>query len=63
MLSPGTTAYDRGDIFASYRLCATLAEYAVIDIDRRAVDLFRNNTDGLWVLHPCAATTPWIWQA
>ncbi|MGB4058861.1 MAG: Uma2 family endonuclease [Burkholderiaceae bacterium] len=52
VLSPSTAAYDRGDKFASYRLCPTLAEYAVIDIDRRAVDLFRKNTEGLWVLHP-----------
>lgn len=52
VLSPSTAAYDRGDKFASYRLCPTLAEYAVIDIDRRAVDLFRKNADGLWVLHP-----------
>jgi len=52
VLSPSTAAYDRGDKFAAYRLCPTLAEYAVIDIDRRAVDLFRKNTEGLWVLHP-----------
>lgn len=52
VLSPSTAAYDRGDKFASYRLCPTLAEYAVIDIDRRAVDLFRKNAEGLWVLHP-----------
>lgn len=38
VLSPSTAAYDRGDKFASYRLggAPTLAEYAVIDIDRRA---------------------------
>lgn len=41
-----------GNLFASYRLCPTLAEYAVVDIDRRAVDLFRKNAEGLWVLHP-----------
>lgn len=52
VLSPSTAAYDRGDKFAAYRLCPTLAEYAVIDTDRRAVDLFRKNTEGLWVLHP-----------
>jgi len=52
VLSPSTAAYDRGDKFASYRLCPTLSEYAVIDIDRRAVDLFRKNVEGLWVLHP-----------
>jgi Uma2 family endonuclease len=55
VLSPSTAAYDRGDKFASYRLCPTLAEYAVIDIDRRVVDLFRKNADGLWVLHPCSS--------
>lgn len=53
VLSPSTAAYDRGDKFASYRLCPTLVEYAVVDTDRRAVDLFRRNADGLWVLHPC----------
>lgn len=52
VLSQSTAAYDRGDKFASYRLCPTLTEYAVIDIDRRSVDLFRKNTAGLWVLHP-----------
>lgn len=54
VLSPSTAAHDRGDKFASYRLCPTLAEYAVIDINHRAVDLFRKNAEGLWVLHPCA---------
>lgn len=58
VLSPSTAAYDRGDKFASYRLCPTLMEYAVVDIDRRAVDLFRKSTaeitNGLWVLHPHA---------
>ena len=54
VLSPSTAAYDRGDKFAAYRLCPTLTEYALVDIDRRAVDLFRKNTDGLWVLHPLA---------
>lgn len=53
VLSPSTAAYDRGDKFAGYRLCPTLVEYAVVDTDRRAVDLFRRNADGLWVLHPC----------
>lgn len=58
VLSPSTAAYDRGDKFASYRLSPTLTEYAVVDIDRRTVDLFRKSTDahttGLWVLHPHA---------
>lgn len=52
VLSPSTAAYDRGDKFASYRLCPSLQEYAVVDIDRRTVDLFRKSADGLWVLHP-----------
>lgn len=58
VLSPSTAACDRGDKFANYRLCPTLMEYALMDIDRRTVDLFRkstaDHTQGLWVLHPCA---------
>jgi Uma2 family endonuclease len=52
VLSPSTAAYDLGGKFASYRLCPSLLEYVVIDIDRRAADLFRKSADGAWVLHP-----------
>lgn len=52
VLSPGTEAYDRGDKFAHYRRIASLREYMLVDIARRATDVYRKGADGLWVLHP-----------
>ena len=52
VLSPSTGSYDRGDKFAHYRRIASLKEYVLIDIDRRATDVYRKGADGLWVLHP-----------
>ena len=52
VLSPSTEAYDRGVKFAHYRHLPSLAEYMLIDIERRSVDLYRKGVDGLWVLHP-----------
>ncbi len=52
VLSPSTAAFDRGDKFASYRAIKSLKEYALIDIDRKSVDVYRIGADGLWVLHP-----------
>lgn len=54
VLSPGTEAYDRGEKFRRYRQIPTLREYALVDIDRRQVDVFRQQPDGLWTLHPFA---------
>lgn len=54
VLSPGTEAYDRGEKFRRYRQIPTLREYALVDIDRRQVDVFRQQPDGLWALHPFA---------
>lgn len=54
VLSTGTASYDRGAKFAHYRRIARLAEYVLIDIDRRATDVYRKGADGLWVLHPFA---------
>lgn len=54
VLSPGTEAYDRGEKFRRYRQIASLREYALVDIDRRQVDVFRQQPDGLWALHPFA---------
>lgn len=54
VLSPGTEAYDRGEKFRRYRQIASLKEYALVDIDRRRVDVFRQQPDGLWALHPFA---------
>ena len=46
-LSPGTEAYDRGAKSQRYRKIPSLAEYALVDIERRRVDLFRKLPDGL----------------
>ncbi|MBY0455083.1 MAG: Uma2 family endonuclease [Burkholderiaceae bacterium] len=58
VLSPGTAAYDRGEKFQRYRQIPSLAEYALVDIERRCVDVFRKLPEGLWVLHPFDAQTP-----
>ena len=52
VLSPSTSAYDRGDKFADYRALPSLAEYLLVDVDKRRCDLYRKGADGLWVLHP-----------
>jgi Uma2 family endonuclease len=56
VLSKSTEAYDRGEKFANYRAIESLAEYAMIDINARRIDLYRKGTDGLWVLHPIEMT-------
>jgi Uma2 family endonuclease len=58
VLSKSTEAYDRGEKFANYRAIETLAEYAMVDINSRRVDLYRKGADGLWVLHPIELTAP-----
>ncbi|MDY0330906.1 MAG: Uma2 family endonuclease [Thiomonas sp.] len=54
VLSPSTAAYDLGQKFAQYRQLATLQEYVLIDSERVAVDVFRRNAEGRWVLYPYA---------
>ena len=60
VLSPTTSAFDRGAKFAAYRKLPTLREYALIDPERLSLDLFRRegdskNTSQRWVLHPIEA--------
>ena len=52
VLSPSTAGFDRGDKFAAYRKIASLKEYALVDTSNGAVDLFRKDDSGRWVLHP-----------
>lgn len=52
VLSDSTAAYDRGLKFELYQQLDSLQEYLLIEQDRRHVDLFRKNEQGLWVLHP-----------
>lgn len=55
ILSPSTAAFDRGLKFAHYRTLPSLQEYALIESERRAVDLFRRDRSGAWVLYPYQA--------
>jgi len=52
VLSPSTSAYDRGEKFAAYRRLPSLREYCLIDSERLSVDLFRRDEAGRWVLYP-----------
>jgi Uma2 family endonuclease len=52
VLSPTTSAFDRGAKFAAYRKLPSLREYALVDTERLSVDLFRRDDTGHWVLYP-----------
>lgn len=52
VLSDSTGAYDRGLKFEKYRTVEGLSEYVLVDPDRIAVDVFRREDDGRWVLEP-----------
>ena len=52
VLSDSTAAFDRGRKFEHYQQIDTLQEYLLIEQDRKHADLFRKNSEGLWVLHP-----------
>jgi Uma2 family endonuclease len=58
VISPSTTAFDRGDEFADYRTLEALEEYVLINPDNKCVDVFRESPDGLWVLHPGNSAAP-----
>lgn len=55
VLSDSTAAYDRSRKFELYQQIDTLQEYLLIEQDRKHADLFRKNSEGLWVLHPAGA--------
>lgn len=52
VLSPTTASYDRGAKFAGYRQLDSLREYVLVDTERMAVDVFRRDASGHWVLYP-----------
>jgi Uma2 family endonuclease len=58
VLSPSTAGFDRGEKFAAYRQLPGLAEYLLVEVDRRECDLYRKGADGLWVLHPSSGDEP-----
>lgn len=51
ILSDSAAAYDRGAKFAAYRKIDSLEEFALVDIDRRGVESYQRQPDGLWLLH------------
>jgi len=50
VLSDSTAAYDRGQKFALYRQIDALQEYALIDPERRTVEVFRRTETNDWLL-------------
>jgi Uma2 family endonuclease len=50
VLSPSTEAIDRGIKFAHYRKFTALQEYVLVQVDQPAVEVFRRNEQGKWVL-------------
>ena len=52
ILSASTANYDRGEKFVSYRQIPSLREYVMVDIEKRQIEVYRLNLEGLWVLHP-----------
>ncbi len=50
VLSPKTEAFDRGDKFSDYQQLETLVEYVLISQNRKRLDCFRRNSEGVWTL-------------
>lgn len=50
VLSDKTEAFDRGDKFADYRKLETLQEYVLIDQNKKQVDCYRRNSEGMWAV-------------
>jgi Uma2 family endonuclease len=50
VLSDSTEAYDRGEKFHLYRSIESLSEYVLINSLKVAIEVFRKNEDGIWML-------------
>jgi Uma2 family endonuclease len=48
VLSPSTANYDRGDKFRMYRRNPSLQDYLLVDAEKIAIDLYRQNESGNW---------------
>ena len=55
VLSPSTRTYDRGDKFALYRSIPSLRDYLLIDSEKAALEHFRRDNNGEWILHEYSA--------
>jgi Uma2 family endonuclease len=50
VLSPSTSAYDRGDKFGHYRTLESFREYLLVSQDRPLVEKYIRRPDGNWLL-------------
>jgi Uma2 family endonuclease len=48
VLSSSTEAYDRGNKFELYRRSSSLREYALVSVDKIAIDLYRKDDRDRW---------------
>jgi Uma2 family endonuclease len=55
VLSPGTTAFDRGYKFEAYRRLPSLQEYVLIDPDRQTAEVYRRSANDEWILRAFAS--------
>lgn len=55
VLSPSTTAFDRGHKFNAYRSLPTLQEYVLIDPETQRVEVYRRSSNEEWILRAFAA--------
>lgn len=58
-LPKATAAFDRGGKFAYYRRLPSLQEYALIDGERIAVDVFRRDAGGIGCCIPMGPVSSW----
>ncbi len=58
VLSDSTAAYDRGTKFAAYRKLESLAEYLLVDIDARRLELYQRDADHWRFFESTADTAP-----
>jgi Uma2 family endonuclease len=50
VLSSSTSAYDRSEKFAAYRMLASLREYVLIDPESKVIERYTHNADESWQL-------------
>lgn len=55
VLSPGTSAKDRGDKFTDYLKIPTLQEYILIDSEKISVERFCRGEGRMWLYYPYTA--------
>jgi Uma2 family endonuclease len=49
VLSPSTSAYDRGEKFENYRLIASLQEYLLVAQEKMQVECYSRQPDSTWI--------------